>query len=170
MKSALIEIAIVLVLLVINGIFSISELAIVSVRKARLQRRAEQGDAKARAALALAEDPNDFLATVQIGITLVGILVGAFGGASLAEKLAVPLKQYNVLAPYADNLAFGLVVLVITYFSLVIGELVPKQLALNHAEAIARAVANPMRWIAKLTSPAVRLLSGSTDAILKYHT
>ncbi|MBS1812860.1 MAG: HlyC/CorC family transporter [Acidobacteria bacterium] len=167
MESVLIEITIVFILLVINGVFSMSELAIVSVRKARLQKRAEQGDIKARAALELAEQPNDFLATVQVGITLVGILAGAFGGAALSEKLAVPLKQYPSLAPYADNLAFALVVLVITYFSLVIGELVPKQLALNHAEAIARTVANPMRWIAKLTSPAVRLLSGSTDAILK---
>ena len=167
MGSALTEIAIVFVLLVINGIFSMSELAIVSVRKARLQKRAEQGDAKARAALDLAEQPNDFLATVQVGITLVGILAGAFGGASLSEKLAVLLKQYESIAPYADKLAFGLVVLVITYFSLVIGELVPKQLALNHAEAIARTMAKPMQWIAKITSPAVRLLSGSTDAILK---
>jgi putative hemolysin len=167
MGSAITEIAIVFVLLVINGIFSMSELAIVSVRKARLQKRAEQGDAKAHAALELAEQPNDFLATVQVGITLVGILAGAFGGAALSEKLAVPLKQYERLAPYADNLAFGLVVLVITYFSLVIGELVPKQLALNHAESIARNVANPMRWIARICSPAVRLLSGSTDAILK---
>lgn len=167
MGSAFTEIAIVFVLLIINGIFSMSELAIVSVRKARLQKRAEQGDTKARAALELAEQPNDFLATVQVGITLVGILAGAFGGASLSEKLAVPLKQYDRLAPYADQVAFGIVVLIITYFSLVIGELVPKQLALNHAEAIARAVANPMRWIAKITSPAVRLLSGSTDALLK---
>ncbi|MBL8203901.1 MAG: HlyC/CorC family transporter [Blastocatellia bacterium] len=167
MGSAFTEIAIVFVLLLINGIFSMSELAIVSVRKARLQKRAEQGDGKARAALELAEQPNDFLATVQVGITLVGILAGAFGGASLSEKLAVLLKQYESIAPYADNIAFGLVVLCITYFSLVIGELVPKQLALNHAEAIARAVANPMRWIAKICSPAVRLLSGSTDAILK---
>ncbi len=167
MGSVLTEIAIVFVLLLINGIFSMSELAIVSVRKARLQKRAEQGDSKARAALELAEQPNDFLATVQVGITLVGILAGAFGGAALSEKLAVPLKQYESLAPYADNIAFVLVVLVITYFSLVIGELVPKQLALNHAEAIARTVAKPMQWIAKITSPAVRLLSGSTDAILK---
>lgn len=167
MGSALTEIVIVFALLIINGIFSMSELAIVSVRKARLQKRAEQGDTKARAALELAEQPNDFLATVQVGITLIGILAGAFGGASLSEKLAVPLKQYESLAPYADKIAFGLVVLVITYFSLVIGELVPKQLALNHAEAIARAVANPMRWIAKICSPAVRLLSGSTDAVLK---
>ncbi len=167
MKSVLVEIAIVFVLLVVNGIFSMSELALISVRKARLQRRAEQGDTKARAALELAEQPNDFLATVQVGITLVGILAGAFGGAALSEKLAVPLKQYPSLEPYADNLAFALVVVAITYFSLVIGELVPKQLALNHAEAIARAVANPMRWLAKICSPAVRLLSGSTDAILK---
>lgn len=167
MGSVFTEIAIVFVLLVINGIFSMSELAIVSVRKARLQKRAEQGDTKAQAALELAEQPNDFLATVQVGITLVGILAGAFGGAALSEKLAVPLKQYESIAPYADNIAFGLVVLVITYFSLVIGELVPKQLALNHAETIARTVAKPMQWIAKITSPAVRLLSGSTDALLK---
>jgi putative hemolysin len=115
----------------------------------------------------LAEEPSDFLATVQVGITLVGILAGAFGGARLSEKLAVPLQQIESIAPYANTIAFALVVLVITYFSLVIGELVPKQLALNHAEAIARGVANPMRWIAKICSPAVRLLSGSTDVVLK---
>lgn len=167
MDSILTEIIVVLVLLIANGLFSMSELALVSVRKARLQRRAEQGDKQARQALKLAEAPNDFLATVQIGITLVGILAGAFGGATIAEKLAPSLNQIPALAPYAESIAFGLVVLVITYLSLVIGELMPKQLALNHTEAIARAMAGPMLWLSKLAAPLVYLLSGSTTLLLR---
>lgn len=167
MDSILTEIIVVLVLLIANGLFSMSELALVSARKARLQRRAEQGDKQARQALKLAEAPNDFLATVQIGITLVGILAGAFGGATIAEKLAPSLNQIPALAPYAESIAFGLVVLVITYLSLVIGELMPKQLALNHTEAIARAMAGPMLWLSKLAAPLVYLLSGSTTLLLR---
>lgn len=167
MDSILTEVIIVLILLVANGLFSMSELAIVSVRKARLQRRAEQGDKQARQALQLAEAPNEFLATVQVGITLVGILAGAFGGATIAEKLAPSLKQLPALAPYAESIAFGLVVLVITYLSLVIGELLPKQLALNHTEAIARAMAGPMLGLSKLAAPLVYLLSGSTTLLLR---
>lgn len=167
MDSIFTEVIIVLILLVANGLFSMSELAIVSVRKARLQRRAEQGDQKARQALQLAEAPSDFLATVQVGITLVGILAGAFGGATIAEKLAPSLQQIPALAPYAEGLAFGLVVLIITYLSLVIGELLPKQLALNHTEAIARVMAGPMLWLSKLAAPLVYLLSGSTSLLLR---
>jgi putative hemolysin len=167
MDNILTEVIIVVILLVANGLFSMSELAIVSARKARLQQRAEQGDRQARQALQLAEAPSDFLATVQVGITLVGILAGAFGGATIAAKLAPSLQQIPVLAPYAESIAFGLVVLVITYFSLVLGELMPKQLALNHTETIARHMAGPMLRLSKIAAPVVRLLSGSTSLLLR---
>lgn len=167
METIIVEIIIILILLFANGLFSMSELAVVSARKPRLQRRAETGDRRAEAALRLAAEPNDFLATVQIGITLVGILAGAFGGATLAGKLVPVLQQSAPLAPYAESLAFGLVVLVITYLSLVIGELVPKRLALGHAEGIARLVAKPMQRLSKISAPVVRLLTTSTDLLLR---
>src|SRR5829696_4552071 len=131
------EIIFIIVLLIANGIFSMSEMAVVSARKARLQKRATDGDKGAQAALELANNPGSFLSTVQIGITLIGILAGAFGGATIAEKLSPLLKGVPVIEPYADNLSFGLVVLVITYLSLVIGELIPKRLALHSPDKIA---------------------------------
>lgn len=162
-----VEILIVLVLIIANGIFSMSEMAIVSARKVRLQQLANQGDAKAKAALKLAESPNNFLSTVQIGISLIGILTGAFGGATIASRLAVYVKLIPFLAPYSEAIAFGIVVVIITYLSLIVGELVPKRLALNSPERIAAIVAIPMRALAALTSPAVALLSASTDMVLR---
>jgi putative hemolysin len=167
MGSILFEVAIIFLLLIVNGAFSMSEMALVSSRKTRLKQRADRGDGGAQAALRLSESPDEFLATVQIGITLVGILAGAFGGATMAEELAPLLQRIPAIAPYADSIAFALVVLAITYLSLVIGELVPKRLALNHPESIARAVARPMQWLSKLSLPAVRLLSVSTKAVLR---
>jgi putative hemolysin len=167
MGSILFEVAIIVLLLIVNGIFSMSEMALVSARKARLKQRADRGDGRSLAALRLSESPDDFLATVQVGITLVGILAGAFGGATIAEELIPLLQQIRVIEAYADSIAFALVVLVITYLSLVIGELVPKRLALNHPEGIARAVAKPMQWLSDLSSPAVRLLSVSTNAVMR---
>src|SRR5436190_22803610 len=114
-----------------------AEMAIISARKARLKQRADEGDQRACAALALAEMPGQFLSTVQVGITLVGILAGAFGGARIAEKLAPSLAGLPYIGAYAETVAFNLVVIVITYFSLVIGELIPKRLALHSPEAIA---------------------------------
>lgn len=166
MSSIALELAIILVLLVINGIFSMTELAVVSARKARLRQRADNGDARARAALDLAESPNTFLATVQVGITLVGVLAAAFSGATMTEKLAAPLKEVAWLAAYADKVAFAIVVTVLTYFTLVIGELVPKRLGLGNPEGIACALAGPVRWLSNLASPLVSLLSWSTDALL----
>lgn len=157
----------IIVLLIANGLFSMSEMAVVSARKARLQKRAGDGDKGAQAALELAGNPGPFLSTVQIGITLVGILAGAFGGATFAEKLAPPLKSIPAIEPYADKISFGLVVLVITYFSLVIGELIPKRLALHSPEKIAAAVAAPMKKVSTLTSPLVKLLEGSTNGLLR---
>jgi putative hemolysin len=169
MGKPVLEILIIFLLLIINGIFAMSEMAIVSARKARLQQQADEGDPKARAALALANNPNDFLSTVQIGITLVGILAGAFGGATIAEELAALLSKVGWLAPYSEAVSVGLVVLVITYFSLVIGELVPKRAALNDAERVAGLVAAPMRRLSIIFSPIVRLLGKSTDAVIKLY-
>jgi len=167
MGTILFEVAIIVLLLIVNGAFSMSEMAIVSARKARLKQQADRGDGRALAALRLSESPDDFLATVQVGITLVGILAGAFGGATISEELTPVLQRIPAIAPYADSIAFAVVVLAITYLSLVIGELVPKRLALNHPESIARAVARPMQWLSKLSSPAVRLLSVSTKAVMR---
>jgi putative hemolysin len=167
MGNILFEVAIIVLLLIVNGIFSMSEMAVVSARKTRLKQQADRGDNRSQAALRLSESPDDFLATVQVGITLVGILAGAFGGATISEELTPALQRIPAIAPYADSIAFALVVLVITYLSLVIGELVPKRLALNHPESIARAVARPMQWLSKLSSPAVRLLSVSTNAVMR---
>ncbi|WP_414752324.1 hemolysin family protein [Anabaena sp. CCY 9910] len=167
MSSITVEILIILVLIIANGIFSMSEMAIVSARKVRLQQLANQGDPKARAALKLAESPNNFLSTVQIGISLIGILTGAFGGATIASRLAVYVRLVPFLSPYSEPVSFGIVVLIITYLSLIIGELVPKRLALNSPERIAAVVAIPMRALATLASPAVHLLSASTDMVLR---
>ncbi|MBG1266177.1 hemolysin family protein [Nostoc sp. WHI] len=167
MSSITFEILIILVLIVVNGVFSMSEMAIVSARKVRLQQLANQGDAKAKVALKLAESPNHFLSTVQVGISLIGILTGAFGGATIAEKLAISVGRVPLLAPYSEPISFGIVVLIITYLSLIVGELVPKRLALNNPEKIASIVAIPMRALAAIAAPVVYLLSASTDLILR---
>jgi putative hemolysin len=161
------EISVVIALTVLNGLFAMSETAMVSARRARLRERAQGGDRGARAALELASDPNRFLSTVQIGISLIGVLAGAFGGAALAGPLAAVLRAVPILAPYADLLAFAVVVGMITYLSLVAGELVPKRLALGAPEAVASLVARPMRLLSALTSPVVWFLGASTDAVLQ---
>ena len=160
------EIALIFVLLVANGVFAMSEIAVVSSRRARLQRRADAGDAGARRALALAQDPSRFLSTVQIGITLVGIFAGAFGGATIATKLAQLLAGVPYLTAYREEIAFALVVGTITFFSLVIGELVPKRIALANPERIAAAVARPMEALSRFTSPAVTALEVASNAVL----
>ena len=167
MSSIIFEILILFVLITANGIFSMSEMAIISSRKVRLQQMANQGDAKAKAALELAEAPNRFLSTVQVGITLIGILTGAFGGATIADKLALYVEMIPALAPYSRAIAFGMIVLTITYLSLIVGELVPKRLALNNPERIAASVAIPMRVLAAGAYPVVHLLSASTDLVLR---
>ncbi|MCC5599943.1 hemolysin family protein [Nostoc favosum] len=167
MSSITFEILIILVLIIANGVFSMSEMAIVSARKVRLQQLANQGDTKAKAALQLAESPNHFLSTVQVGISLIGILTGAFGGATIANRLAIYVKLVPLLAPYSEPLSFGIVVLLITYLSLIVGELVPKRLALNNPERIASIVAIPMQALSAIASPMVYLLSASTDLILR---
>ena len=161
------EISIVLLLIILNGIFAMSEIAIVSVRKTKLQKKAQEGNKQAQIALELAKSPNRFLSTVQIGITLVGIFTGAFGGATIAESLAVQFATVPFLAPYSGAIALTLVVSVITYLSLVIGELVPKRIALNNPEKIALAVAPSMEMLSRISHPLVYLLSISTDWIFR---
>jgi putative hemolysin len=139
---------------------------VVSASRTRLEQLADRGSSGARAALRLAGNPTDFLSTVQIGITLVGILSGAVAGATLAQRLTALLRRVEVLAPWSEALAVGLVVGVITYFSLVIGELVPKRIALGRPERFAAVVAIPMRRLSQLTQPLVRLLGFSTEAVL----
>jgi putative hemolysin len=167
MSQVAFEIAIIFLLLIANGVFAMAEIAVVSSRKSRLRRLAEQGNGNARIALELAESPNRFLSTVQIGITLVGIFAGAFGGATLAAKLAVPIAQISFLTAYADKIAFGIVVAVITYCSLVLGELVPKRFGLSNPEGISMTVARPMNWLSRFAGPVVSFLSLSTDALLR---
>lgn len=161
------EVFLIFILLIINGLFSMSEIAVVSARRIRLQQRADDGDAGAKTAIELASQPDRFLSTVQIGITLVGILSGAFGGAAIAEKLTPYVAQISFLAAYASGISFGIVVLIITYFSLVIGELVPKNLALAAPETIASLMARPMQFVSKATSPFVWFLTVSTNVLLK---
>lgn len=161
------EVLVILILLFVNGILALAEIAIVSSRKGRLKQLADEGSKGAQAALDLTNEPSQFLSTVQIGITLVGILAGAFGGATLSAPLAGLLRQVSVLAPYADQIAFAIVVIIITYFSLVIGELVPKRLALTNPERFATSIAPAMRVVSRVTAPVVRLLSFSTEAVLR---
>jgi putative hemolysin len=161
------EIVVILLLLIANGIFAMSEIAVVTARKSRLQEWASQGMGKARAVLELANQPNQFLSTVQIGITMVGILAGAFGGGTLTEWLAAQLSAIPFMASYSRSLALGAVVLAITYCSLIIGELVPKRLALGHPESIAMFMAPTMRLLLKVCAPVVRLLSASTDLVFR---
>jgi putative hemolysin len=165
--SIAVEILIIFLLVILNGLFAMVGIAVISARKARLQQWANKGDAKARTALELANAPSQFLSTVQIGITLVGILAGAFGGATIAEELAAALSRILLLAPYSDAIGIGIVVLGITFLSLVLGELVPKQVALNNAERVASIVAAPMRTLSLMAGPAVRLLSFSTEVVLR---
>lgn len=165
--SYLVEVILILILIALNGLFAMSEFAIVSARKTRLQQRAEKGDAGAAVALEIASEPTQFLSTIQIGITLIGIVAGAIGGIAVANGLAGYFTEIPVLAPYAGALSMTLVVLVITYLSLVFGELVPKRLALNNAEAIATTVARPMKILSRVAAPLVFILSGSTDAVLR---
>ncbi len=156
------EVAIVLALIVLNGVFAMSELAIVSARKARLKSLAEKGGRGARIALALAEEPGRLLSTVQIGITLIGIVAGAYGGASLSGPLAEALAATGLFGAAAEEVAFALVIGVITYLSLIVGELVPKQIALQNPEAVASLMAPPMAALSRLASPLVWVLDAST--------
>jgi putative hemolysin len=161
------EIAIIAGLILLNGVLSMSEAAMVASRKARLQQLANEGDKRSRTVLRLLEDPNVFLSTVQIGITLVGVLAGAVGGATLSEALAAGLEQIPALAPYSGSLAIIIVVVTITALTIWLGELVPKRLALYRPEQIARTVAGPMILVSKIFSPLVKLMGVATDLVLR---
>ena len=165
--SPTIEILIIFLLVFANGLFVMSELAVVSSRKVRLQQLAERGDLKARAALQLASSPNQFLGTVQIGITLLTILSGAYGEETIANRITPVLNSIAFFAPYKEQLAKVLAIIIITYLTLILGELVPKRLALNHPEPIAGVVAIPMQFLAKIGSPIVSLLTLSTETVLR---
>lgn len=167
MNSAILEISIILILLVANGVFAMTEIAIVSSRKALLQSMADKGNKGAGKALVLSESPNRFLSTVQIGITLVGIVAGALGSGSVADRLAELITPIPFIGHYAGSLSLLIVISILTYLSLVIGELVPKRLAMKFPEAIASGMAGPMAAISTISSPAVSVLSWSTGAILK---
>ncbi|MCC6131975.1 MAG: HlyC/CorC family transporter [Acidobacteria bacterium] len=162
-----IEIVLILLLIGANGVFAMAEMALVSAKKVRLKARADQGDERAQAALRLANSPGQFLSTVQVGITLVGVLAGAFGGATIAEKLAEPLKTLPLAGRYAEGIALGLVVSIITVLSLIVGELVPKQLALHNPERIATWLARPMESLSRVAGPIVRFLSRTTDLVIQ---
>jgi len=157
----------ILVLILFNGVNAMAEIAVVSARKNRLKKLADEGDARAKIALDLADNPTRFLSTVQVGITLIGILAGALGGARLARHLVPYLEQISYLAPYADGVAVVLVVAAITFLSLTLGELVPKRIGMTNPEKIAMALARPMSRMSKLTGPAVTLLSWTTEGVLK---
>lgn len=161
------EILIILFLILLNGVFSMSEIALISARKNRLETAAKKGNKSAKTALDLANSPNKFLSTVQIGITLIGILTGIFSGDKITLDVKYFIEGFAMLKPYADSIAVGIVVLVLTFFSLVLGELLPKRIGLNYPEAIAKATAMPMKVISIVTAPFIWLLTVSTEFLLK---
>jgi putative hemolysin len=161
------EILIILFLIILNGVFSMSEIALISARKNRLENAAKKGNASAQTALDLANAPNKFLSTVQIGITLIGILTGIFSGDKITSDVKAFYEGIAFLKPYADTLSVGTVVLILTFFSLVLGELLPKRIGLNHPERIAKAVAVPMKYVSIITAPFIWLLTVSTEGLLK---
>lgn len=161
------EIPIIFFLILLNGVFSMSEIALISARKNRLENAARKGNSSAKAALDLANSPNKFLSTVQIGITLIGILTGIFSGDKITTDMRTFIEGFALLKPYADSIAVGIVVVVLTFFSLVLGELLPKRIGLNYPESIAKSVAIPMKWVSIITAPFIWLLTVSTEALLK---
>jgi putative hemolysin len=161
------EFLIVLLLIICNGLFAMAEIAIVSLRKSRLQKEVREGNKRAQAALELSENPAKFLSTVQIGITFIGIFAGAFGGETLAHPFSLTLKKIALIAPYSDQIAFFLVVVFITYLTLIIGELVPKRIALSQPEKTAKRIAGPMKVLASLAFPLVNLLIISSDFVIR---
>lgn len=166
-SNILFESLLILLLIVANGFFAASEIAVVSARKGRLEQQAQRGDRGARTALDLVETPSRFLSTVQVGITLFGTFAAVFGGASIVRVLIASLQGIPALAPYASALAPAIVALAISYLSLIVGELVPKRLALQNAEGVAAAVAPLMYWLARLASPIVSFLTFSTELVLR---
>jgi len=162
----MLPIVVILLLIMLNGIFVMAEMAVVSSRKSRLQQMANEGSGTAERALGLATSPDRFLATTQIGITLIAILTGAVGERTLTDRLSGKLQQFPELTGYSRGLAFGIVVIAITYISLVFGELLPKRLALYNPERIAASLSSFMNFLSRLCSPAVLFISGSTSLVI----
>jgi putative hemolysin len=160
------EILIILFLILLNGVFSMSEIALISARKNRLESAAKKGNKSAKIALDLANSPNKFLSTVQIGITLIGILTGIYSGAKITQDVEFFISGFEILKPYGHSIAVGIVVVTLTFFSLVLGELLPKRIGLNHPESIAKAVALPMKIVSIVTAPFIWMLTNSTDFLL----
>lgn len=167
MQNVLIEIFLIVALIVLNGYFSMSEIALLSVRKSRLKHLSKQGNKKAQNALFLTRRSPEMLSTIQIGITVVGIFAGAFAGATVAEHLEGLLSNFSFIAGYSESLSVVIVVIVITYLSLIVGELVPKQIALSNPERLSLKVAGTIKIIMRIANPLVRLLSSSTGILLK---
>jgi putative hemolysin len=163
----MLEIIVIIALTLLNGVFAMSELAVVSSRKARLQGMADQGVRGARAAMRLIDNPSRFLSTVQIGITMVGVIAGAYGGATLGDRFGMWLDTFPVLGGYGEAVGYGAVIVAITYLSIVIGELIPKRIALRAPERIASIIAGPMRTLSRVAAPFVWLLGTSTDLLLR---
>lgn len=161
------EILVILFLILLNGVFSMSEIALISARKNRLETAAKKGQKNAKVALELVNAPNKLLSTVQIGITLISILTGIFSGDKITADVLAFVSQFEILQPYAHTIAVGIVVVILTFFSLVLGELLPKRIGLNYPEAIAKSMAVPMKVISQLTAPFIWLLTISTDGLLK---
>jgi len=161
------EILIILFLILLNGVFSMSEIALISARKNRLENAAKKGNSNAQVALDLANSPNKFLSTVQIGITLIGILTGIYSGDKITADVKLFIEGFEIVKPYAQSISVAVVVVILTFFSLVLGELLPKRIGLNHPENIAKAVAIPMKIISQITAPFIWLLTISTDGLLK---
>ncbi len=160
------EILIIFALILLNGLFSMAEIALISARKARLELQANKGDARAKEALALSNHPENFLSTVQIGITLIGILTGIFSGENLKGDFVAFFQRYTLTAEYSNTLATTLVVIIVTYLTLIFGELLPKRLGMSKPEAVAKLVAAPMRWISLITYPFIWLLTNSTNLLV----
>ncbi|WP_220759731.1 hemolysin family protein [Flavobacterium sp. UMI-01] len=160
------ELLIIFFLILLNGLFSMSEIALISARKTRLETSAKKGNKSAKIALKLANSPNEFLSTVQIGITLIGILTGIYSGDKITTDVKVFVSSFEILKPYASSIAVGIVVVILTFFSLVLGELFPKRIGLNYPEKIAKTVAMPMKVISIVTAPFIWLLTNSTEFLL----
>lgn len=163
----MIEVTVIVLLLIANGLFAMAEIAIVSSKKSRLQQWENEGNRNATKVLKLMENPERFLSTVQIGITLVGVFSGAYGAASLSKHIVPWIEPLPLFGVNPETLAFFIVIVIITYFSIIIGELVPKNLALRNPEKIAMVMAEPMAWLSRIASPLVWLLSAATTVLLK---
>lgn len=160
------EILIIFLLILLNGVFSMSEIALVSARKFKLESASKKGNRNARKALELANNPNTFLSTVQIGITLIGILTGIFSGEKIEEDLTLAIEKVSILQPYSHTIAVAVIVIVVTFFSIVFGELIPKRIGMMFPESIAALVARPMTIVSIITKPFIWLLTKTNDLFL----